>query len=92
MSKKNYNEALHAMQSGVAQKMAMDPSETSPKHLRVGINSALCDNAALVKLLINKGIITDQEYIDALEEQMNLEVERYEKRLSELLGAKITLV
>jgi hypothetical protein len=88
----DYRAKAHAMQSGVAMKMNYDPSETTPKHLRVGVNSAMCDHAALVRLLLEKGIVTEEEYEAAITEEMGREVARYEAWLSEHLGGKnITL-
>lgn len=86
-----YEAAVHAMQTGVAMWMHIDPNETSPKHLRVGVNSALCDSAALAKLLIAKGLITEEEYIKALADQMGEEVSRYAQRLADR-GIKAELV
>ena len=83
--------ASHAMQSGVAMEMERDPKPTSPKHLRVGVNVALCDHAALVRLLMEKGLITEEEYLSAIADQMEQERARYEVMLTELLNAKITL-
>src|SRR5207244_2000112 len=40
---KEHHRLSHAMQAGVALLMQRDPDETSPKHLRVGINVALAD-------------------------------------------------
>lgn len=88
---KTYREALHAMQSGVALEMRHLTKDTEPKHLRVGINSAFCDHAVLVKLLMDKGIITEMEYAAAITQEMNEEVARYEERLSVMLNTKITL-
>ena len=79
------------MQSGVAMEMNYDAGSTEPKHLRVGINSAMCDQAALVRLLMEKGIITQAEYTAAITDEMNREVERYEATLSARLGSKVTL-
>lgn len=67
--KQRYRAALHAMQTGVAAMIGCDNS-TTPKHLRVGVNSALCDNSALTMLLIKKGIITEDECDKALAEEM----------------------
>lgn len=88
-----YTDACHAMQSGVAAKMNYDKSDTEPKHLRVGINSAMCDHAALARLLMQKGIITEAEYEAAITEEMQNEVKRYETWLNERTGAsgRITL-
>lgn len=82
----DYEKLLHAMQSGVAMMMNYNPKETEPKHLRVGINAALCDHAALVNLLINKGVISDKEYIQVITDEMADEVERYKKAIKIHLG------
>lgn len=39
--RQEYASLCHAMQSGVAFKINIDPGETMPKHLRVGVNSAM---------------------------------------------------
>ena len=50
---RSYEEAVHAMQSGVKMMMELGlSSETEPKHLRVGINAAMSDDAGLVDLLV----------------------------------------
>lgn len=102
--RERYKAALHAMQSGVAAEMGdisgvalaledeLRGSATSPKHLRVGINAAMSDHAALVRLLIAKGLFTMEEYEKELADEMEREKARYEARLSEQHGgAKITL-
>ena len=75
-----YTDLLHAMQSGVAMKMNYDESDTTPKHLRVGVNSAMCDQAGLVRLLVQKGIITPEEYEAAVTEEMAREKKPGTKR------------
>lgn len=79
------------MQSGVAFEQGFDPSDGSPKHLRVGINAAMSDHGGLVRLLIEKGLISEDEYTKAIADEMEREKERYEARLSEHYGKKITL-
>jgi len=81
-----YYAALHAVQSGVAMKMNWDRTDTEPKHLRVGINSMLIDTGAMAKLLIDKGIITEDEYYKALADMAEEEVKRYEKLIKEHYG------
>lgn len=66
-------------------------NECTPKHLRVGVNSALVNDAALARLLIRKGLITLEEYESAIAYQMELEVQAYETNLSQYFGKKITL-
>lgn len=89
--RERYVALCHAMQTGVAYKLEKDPSDTTPKHLRVGINSALVQDSALALLLMKKGIITEDEYFDAVNEAMEREVKEYREELSRLYGANITL-
>lgn len=90
-AKREYEALCHTMQSGVAMEMNYSTSSTEPKHLRVGVNSALVDGAALAKLLMLKGVFTEEEYYEAIRDQMKEEVERYQDILSRKLGAKVTL-
>ena len=91
-----YRRLAHAMQSGVAAWMnyhdASETSrETSPKHLRVGVNSALSDIRAVARLLIAKGVFTELEYAEAVRDGMKREVDSYERMLSERAGIEIHL-
>jgi hypothetical protein len=81
-----YLAAAHAMQSGVAAKMEIDPSETTPKHLRVGVNAAMSDQGGLAALLVAKGVITEEEYVAAMADAMEREKALYEEWLREHLG------
>jgi hypothetical protein len=76
-----HSAAQHAMQAGVSLEQEQRPQANSPKHLRVGINTALCDHASLVKLLVGKGLITEEEYAKAIADGMEEEQRRYEERL-----------
>lgn len=102
----SYLEAVHAIQSGVAMEQQRerdahmaargisDPTDwmlNNHKHLRVGINTTKCEHAALVGLLLEGGIITQEQYLEALTLQVNAEVEADEKRLSQAFGTKIVL-
>lgn len=73
-----YLENMHAMQSAVMYKMQIDPKDTEPKHLRVGINSSMIDTSALVYLLIEKGVFTREEWFEALVVLSQHEVDMYE--------------
>jgi hypothetical protein len=86
-----YAAAAHAMQTGVATEMEFDKQATTPKHLRVGVNSAMADHAGLAALLIRKGIITEDEYLVAITEQMETEKRRYETELTAKMGQSIKL-
>jgi hypothetical protein len=93
----NYSEAAHAIQTGVAMDIELDAmrsedrSATSTKHLRVGVNMALVEQAAIAKLLIDKGLITQREFDDAITHAVNEEAKRYEQHISERLGRRVTL-
>jgi len=86
-----YERAAHAMQSGVAMMMNYDPGPTNPKHLRVGVNSAMVEHSALGHLLIEKGLITEDEYVEAIIIFMEREVKTYERLLKEILGTEVHL-
>lgn len=88
---RTYEQAAHAMQTGVAVMMSRGSKETDPKHLRVGVNSAMVDTAAIVNLLVRKGIFTLDEFKEELTDQMNLEADRYETTINESLGASMTI-
>jgi hypothetical protein len=83
--------AAHAMQTGVAYEHSRDASDGTPKHLRVGINAAMADHGGLVRLLIAKGVFTEDEYVEAVADSMEAEAKRYEEHLSRVYGAKISL-
>lgn len=87
-----YRDALHAMQTGVKMMREIDSHDLTEVSLRVGINSAMCDSAALAKLLISKGLISQDEYEKAIAEEMEREVERYRLRIKEHTGAEVGLV
>ena len=84
-----YGYASHAIQAGVAMEMQRGTKSTDPKHLRVGLNIALCDESALVRLLVERGIITDDEWHAAVAAEMEREVQRYEERLKLPPGVKL---
>jgi hypothetical protein len=86
-----YETAAHAMQSGVAMEMNYNPKPTEAKHLRVGVNSALADSSALAELLISKGVITKDEYLEALAAGMEREAKTYQDRISGYFGTNVTL-
>jgi hypothetical protein len=86
-----YERLCHMMQAGVAMEMEKGLREVEPKHLRVGINTSMCDHAALVRLLVAKDILTNEEYAEALRDSMREEVARYEARLTRKMGMPIRL-
>jgi hypothetical protein len=84
-----YYDAMHAVQTGVDYYQQVDPD--TPKHLRVGINSALITASATARLLIDKGVFTEEEHWAKLAELAEEEKTAYEKRLSEHYGRPVTL-
>lgn len=98
-----YRRAMHGVQSGVAMcqtigiNTSCSPLESDIgigqhiKHLRTGIDSAMVNDAALVELLIKKGVITREEYFVSLVEQAEQEKKRYEDILSRHFQKNITL-
>jgi hypothetical protein len=86
-----YDAALHAIQNGAKLQLEIDPTPGTPKHLRVGIDSAMCEHSALALLLEKKGVFTRNEYFEAIAVAMETEKERYEKALSQHFGYKIIL-
>jgi hypothetical protein len=87
-----YEALLHAIQSGVRMLMNYDPPEretsfVSPKHLRTGLNGVMSDHASLAKLLMFKGVITEEEYLTAINQGLREEKARWEKRIEERLGS-----
>lgn len=86
-----YLAACHAVQSGVAAEHSRGSTSGTPKHLRTGLDIRACDHAALVRLLVAKGVFTAEEYGKEIADEAEREVKRYESRLTEMTGVKITL-
>lgn len=83
-----YLSAAHAMQTGVKLEISRGNMSIPEMHkdLRVGVNSAMVEHAALVKLLLDKDIIAEVEYYKYLAEAFEAEAKRYEERVSAALG------
>lgn len=89
--KEEYANALHAMQTGVMYYLQLNNAEGTSKHLRVGVNSALCSQRALLTILVEKGITTEEEYFTQLLAAVQEDVKSYEKLLSDHYGKEVTL-
>ena len=89
--RQRYDAAAHGMQTGVAFDQANGSKDGEPKHLRVGVNSAMVETAALARLLIAKGVIAEHDYCEAVVSGMEAERGHYEARLRAKYGAAITL-
>jgi hypothetical protein len=81
----------HAIQTGVAYEIEKGSQASTPKHLRTGLDAFAAELSGMARLLISKGVITEEEYFDALAQALREEVKRYEIRLSERYGASIRL-
>lgn len=71
-----YEAAMHGIQSGVAYEievLGLEKAGASPKHLRVGVNSAMVTDHAIATLLIAKGIFTEEEYAEAVAKSAEME-------------------
>lgn len=91
LSKEN-GALTHAIQTGVALTIEAGGNETTPKHLRVATNVAMCEAAAIVKILVFKGIIKDiNEYLVVLNGVLEAEKSRYEYELSTRLCQPVKL-
>lgn len=89
-----YMAAQHRMQSAVRfeiDTLGMDEAGANPKHLRTGLNAVMSDLGFLSKLLIDKGIITDAEYFDALVEAAEAEADRMVKHVRQKCGLPDTV-
>lgn len=67
--KRRYDAAVHSYQSAIAyqiEHLGLNGAGADPKHLRVGVNSAMADHGAITKLLIEKGVFTEAEYFEAV--------------------------
>jgi hypothetical protein len=97
-----YLAAAHAVQTAVATTIGLDTqfaptgvvpdtSCASPKHLRTGLDLRAVDHGALARLLIAKGVFTEEEYVAALAEGAEQEARTWSERLSKRLGKPVTL-
>jgi hypothetical protein len=68
--------------------MEKDPaySGTQPKHMRTGIDMSKSDMGGLATLLIAKGVITQDEYVEAITAAAEREADGYEKIVQAITG------
>lgn len=82
-----YERAAHRVQTALAFMPGHD--NMTPKHLRVGIDMGKSDMAGLAKLLIEKGVFTIEEYIEAITKSAEAEADTYEHELSVRTGINV---
>ena len=80
-----YEQAAHGVQTAIAYDRTNGGKATEPKHMRVGIDMSKADMLGLVCLLIDKGVFTEAEYIEAIRLSANEEVAMRE----EVFGGKV---
>jgi hypothetical protein len=81
-----YTRLAHAVQTGVAYEHGFGSQDGTPKHLRTGLNCVMADLGSLVKLLIEKGLITEEEYFAAILAGLQREIDTYEARIAARTG------
>jgi len=79
-----YEEAAHGVQTAIAYDIGEGRKTTEPKHMRVGIDMSKADMLGLAVLLMEKGIITSEEYIEAMRLSANEEVAMREEEVKDL--------
>jgi hypothetical protein len=76
-----YVEALHGVQTAILYDMHNNEEHkaTEPKHLRVGVDMSKSDMLGLVSLLMDKGVITEEEYLEYIRLAANQELHMREQ-------------
>lgn len=85
----SYEQAAHGVQSAIKYEMeerGWRGNENEWKHLRAGIDMRAAEAAGLVQLLIQKGILTEDEYLEAMRLSANEELARYIEYLRKTYG------
>jgi hypothetical protein len=89
-----YNAAAHSYQSAIAfqiTRLGLNGAGADPKYLRTGINSAMADHGALALLLVEKGVITEAEYSEAIVKGAEREAELMTQLTREKCGLPDTV-
>ncbi len=76
---------------GIGITMAAGGNECDAQSLCAGMTMGLSDHAALVTLLIAKGLFTEVEYFEAMATAAEKQKVRWEQTLSAQLGKNVTL-
>jgi len=71
-----YEQAAHGVQTAIAHGITKGDSATVPKHMRTAIDMSKADMLGLATLLISKGLITQEEYIEHMRLGANEELAR----------------
>lgn len=87
-----YEVAVHGVQSAidVAMNTYPDYRATEEKHMRVGVDMSKADMCGLANLMIRKGLITLDEYMEAMRLGANHELAMREIEHYERTGVKVS--
>lgn len=79
-----YEQAAHGIQTAVGYEQHSEKrgGQDHIKHLRTGLDCRAADAMGLATLLIEKGIITQAEYLEHMRLAANTELARYEDHLN----------
>lgn len=83
-----YLAALHAIQTGVATEHHQGSDDGSPKHLRTDIASCQISITALVGVLIDKGLLTLDEFQTLIADEAERVVGEYQDRINARYGVE----
>lgn len=91
----SYEGATHGVQTAIKFRMETEQVEENKsfvgrKHMRTGIDMSKADMLGLATLLIDKGIITPEEYMEAMRLAANNELAMHEDEANANGGPKIT--
>lgn len=87
-----YSRLAHAVQSGVAVELNNGSRIATPKYLRTGLNLVMRDLSSLCDLLIQKGLLTQEELEEAILKGVKEEIKLHEQLIEQRLGKKIKLL
>lgn len=78
---------IHAIQTGNLQLGdQVDPNVKQFKHVRTGVDVAMAGIDAIKEILTSKGIISENDFLEAWSRELKFKVEAMEKRISEHYG------
>lgn len=80
-----YQTLLHGLQQAVAEEV----SDPRLQPFRIGLNTCMSDNQGLAQLLINKGVITEVEYLQAIADELEQLVHAYEQQVLKRTGRRV---
>lgn len=76
-----YDAAMQDMQRAAAALAERVPAIVTPHSLRGGVAAANSATTAIARLLIDRGVITEAEYIEALADDLEQEAQRFVRML-----------